>query len=89
MTRTWAAGERVAGDLEVLAAAVDDDIEGRKHVIFALSRLPAHAGVPVLIRIAREHRDPRVRKQAIFWLGRSGDPRALVLLEELLTTPTP
>ncbi len=40
-------------------------------------------------RFRREHRDPRVRKQAIFWLGRSGDPRALVLLEELLTTPTP
>ena len=37
------------------------------------------------IRIARTHRDPEVRKQAVFWLGQSNDPRAIALFEELLT----
>jgi len=38
-----------------------------------------------LIRIARTHRNPELRRKAIFWLGQSEDPRALALFEELLT----
>jgi HEAT repeat protein len=33
---------------------------------------------------ARTHQKPEVRKQAIFWLGRTGDARALAFFEELL-----
>ncbi len=36
---------------------------------------------------ARSHPDPEVRRKALFWLGQSGDPRALALFEELLTKP--
>jgi HEAT repeat protein len=42
-------------------------------------------GVPLLISLARTNKNPVVRKQAIFWLGESRDPRALDFLEEILT----
>jgi hypothetical protein len=35
--------------------------------------------------VARSHRDPAVRKQAMFWLGQSRDPRALAFFEQILT----
>ena len=57
----------------------------RSHAVFALSQLSDNAGVPALIDIARSHRSPLIRGRAIFWLGESGDPRAIVLFEELLT----
>ncbi|HYT72343.1 MAG TPA: HEAT repeat domain-containing protein [Gemmatimonadales bacterium] len=63
--------------------AVDRDV--KESAVFALSQRPREEGVPALIRIARTHRDPDVRRKAIFWLGQSDDPRALALFEELLT----
>ncbi len=63
------------------------DREVREQAVFALSQRPREEGVPVLIRIARSHRDPKIRQRAIFWLGQSEDPRALALFEELLTGP--
>lgn len=36
------------------------------------------------IEIARTNRNPQVRKQAMFWLGRSSDPRAVSFFEEVL-----
>lgn len=63
------------------------DREVREQAVFALSQRPRDEGVPVLIRIAQSHRDPEIRKRAIFWLGQSEDPRALALFEELLTRP--
>jgi len=37
--------------------------------------LPKDEGVPKLIEIAQNNRNPAVRKQAMFWLGQSNDPR--------------
>src|SRR3989440_12415457 len=51
----------------------------------ALSQLRRDEGVAALIRIARTHASPSVRKKALFWLGQSDDPRAIALFEELLT----
>jgi len=34
--------------------------------------------------VARNNRDPEVRRSALFWLGQSGDPRAISLFEEIL-----
>ena len=80
-----AAGEVVAGDLEDLAVddAIDRDV--RESAVFALSQLDNESGVPALIRIVREHSDSHIRRQAVFWLGQSDDPRAVELFEELLT----
>ncbi|NIN11486.1 MAG: hypothetical protein GTN62_08270 [Gemmatimonadales bacterium] len=82
-----AAGEATAEGLEDLAVDESGDFEVRKSAIFALSQLRDDQGVPILIRIARTNTNPRLRKQAIFWLGQSHDPRALALFEELLTKP--
>jgi hypothetical protein len=53
--------------------------------VFALSQLPRDRGVPLLIDVARSaHRHPAVRRAAMFWLGQSGDPRAIEFFEEVL-----
>ena len=80
-----AAGEAATSGLDSLSrdATVDRDVQ--KQVVFALSQRPRDEGVPILIRVARTHRDPEVRRDAMFWLGQSNDPRAIALFEEVLT----
>ena len=58
----------------------------RDHIIFSLSQTstPDHQGTTELIRLVRESRDKQIRRQAMFWLGQSEDPRALDLLTEIL-----
>ena len=51
---------------------------------FALSQMPKEDGVPKLIQVAQTNRNPEVRKQAMFWLGQSNDPRALEFFEKVL-----
>jgi HEAT repeat protein len=77
------AGERAAG---TIGRAVDEDpiSEVRKLAVFAISQLPQDEAVPRLIALAQTHKDPGVRKQAMFWLGQSGDPRALEMFERIL-----
>lgn len=64
-------------------AAVDREV--RESAIFALSNRRDKEGIPSLINIVRTNRDPELRKKALFWLANSRDPRALDLIEELLT----
>lgn len=78
------AGKQVAGTLAD-AAANDPDEKVKRDAVFALSRLPKEEGIPLLINLARTNRSMVVRKQAMFWLGQSGDPRALSFFEEVLT----
>jgi HEAT repeat protein len=59
-------------------------LEIKKHAVFALSQLPDDKGTPMLMQIARNNPHPRLRKEAIFWLGQSGDPSALDFFEEIL-----
>jgi HEAT repeat protein len=76
------AGDRAAG---TITQALDDpETEVRKKAVFALSQLPQNEGVPKLIELARTHRDAGVRRQAMFWLGQSRDPRALAFFEQVL-----
>ena len=56
----------------------------KKKVVFALSQLPNDAGVPKLMDVARNNRNQEVRKQAMFWLGQSHNPRAVQFFEEVL-----
>lgn len=79
-----AAGDAVAGELGEIVEDESEDREVREHAIFALSQRPADEGVPALIRVARTNADLRLRKKALFWLGQSGDPRAIALFEEIL-----
>jgi len=82
-----AAGEAATQDLTDLVDDADVDRDVKEQAVFALSQQPREAGVPALIRIARTHPEPGVRRKALFWLGQSDDPRALTLFEELLTKP--
>ncbi|MDQ2665283.1 MAG: HEAT repeat domain-containing protein [Gemmatimonadota bacterium] len=64
----------------------DGDIGLKKHAVFVLSQLPHDEGVPALINVARSNVDQRVRGQALFWLGQTGDARALAVFESILRT---
>ena len=79
------AGKR---SLEVLGNVVeksDDDTEVQKHAVFAISQRRRDEAVPLLIKIAKTHPKAEVRKQAMFWLGQTGDDRALEFFKEILS----
>jgi HEAT repeat protein len=69
---------------------IDDDDENsdgedlKAHAVFVMSQLPHGEGVPSLLEVARTNKDAHVRGKALFWLGQSGDPRALSLFESIL-----
>ena len=79
-----AAGEKAtAGLVDVVGdAAADQDV--RLQAVFAISQRPKDEGIPALLEIAKNSQDPRIRKQSIFWLGQSGDPRAISYFESVL-----
>ncbi len=80
------AAEAVATrELDALTGDDDIDRDVKEAAVFALSQRPRDEGVPVLLRVARDNRDPAVRRKAIFWLAQLDDPRAVALFEELLT----
>ena len=82
-----AAAARVSGtalfnDYEARDESDDEVVRGE--AIFAISQQPHDESVPVLIRVARTNKDPVLRKKALFWLGQSGDSRAIDLFSEIL-----
>ena len=62
----------------------DPDTAVKKTAVGALARMPKDQGVPLLIQVARTNRNAEVRRQAMFWLGESKDPRAVSFFEEIL-----
>ncbi len=80
-----AAGDAATANLNSLVLDNSVDREVREQAVFALSQRPRDEGVPALIAVAKTNKDPDIRKKALFWLGQSGDPRALDLFEQLLT----
>lgn len=79
-----AAGDAATRGLDSIVYQDSTDRAVREQAVFALSQRPKDEGVPVLMRVARTHPDPAIRKKALFWLAQSGDPRALGLFEDLL-----
>jgi hypothetical protein len=61
-----------------------DDDEMRSQAVFVLSQRPKTESVPELIELARSSKHPSARRSAIFWLGQTGDPRAVDVFAELL-----
>lgn len=66
--------------LELIASESDEEI--REQGVFALSQLDD--GALYLARLLRESAHADVRRQALFWLGQSEDPRALAEIEKIL-----
>jgi len=62
----------------------DEDTKVKESAVFAISQLPQEKSVPMLIDIARTNKNPKVKKQAIFWLGQKDDEAALKFFEEIL-----
>lgn len=60
----------------------DDDV--RSSAVFALSQQPKEIAIPRLLEVARRNTHAAARAQALFWLGQSGDSRAVDLFEEIL-----
>lgn len=63
---------------------IDEDTKVKESAVFAISQLPSEKSVPMLIDIARTNKNPKVKKQAIFWLGQKDDDAALKFFEEIL-----
>ena len=78
------AGERSLNALKDTLDSADADTEVQKQAVFAISQRPKDESVPLLIKIAKTHANPAVRKQAIFWLGQTGDERAVDFFKEIL-----
>jgi HEAT repeat protein len=75
-------------DLGEIYDTAADDTELRNQVIFVLSqRKNDTAATDKLLDIARREQDRELRRQAIFWLGQSRDPRVPKLLEEIINRP--
>jgi HEAT repeat protein len=79
------AGQKSLAALNDALDSNDADTEVQKQAVFAISQRPKDESVPMLIKIARNHAKPGVRKQAIFWLGQTGDERAVDFFKEVLT----
>jgi len=57
----------------------------RQHYTFVLSQRRDAEALDKLIDVAEHDRDKSVRRQALFWLGQSKDPRALAYIRDLVT----
>lgn len=57
----------------------------REHYTFVLSQRRDSAAVEQLISVAEHDDDRSVRRQAMFWLGQSHNPRARAYLQEVLS----
>jgi hypothetical protein len=85
------AGAKLSGRVNDLSdpdddESVSDESQARSSAVFALSQLRNHEGIPPLLQVAQTNRDVRVRRSALFWLGQSGDARALDLFEKILSS---
>jgi hypothetical protein len=78
------AGDKVASTIRERVDQ-DPDTDVKKKAVFALSQLPRDEGVPLLIQVARANTNAEVRRQAMFWLGQSKDPRAIEFFAEILS----
>ena len=52
--------------------------------MFALSQLPDEEGTQALIDVIKTTKDRDLKREALFWLGQSDDPRALDVIAQLL-----
>ena len=60
------------------------ETEMKEQVIFVLSQRRDSTAVDKLMDIVRRETDPKLRGNALFWLGQSRDPRVARFLEEII-----
>lgn len=77
------AGDRSLKFLSDVIEKNDSDAEIQKQAVTAIGQRRKDEAIPLLIKVAKTHPNLTVRKQAIFWLGQSGDERALAFFKEI------
>jgi hypothetical protein len=83
----WVSHEASAAATAGLGAVANDDDAAtsvRSDALFFLAQKKAE-GIPALIRVVNESKSVKLKKDAIFFLSQSRDPRALDLFEKLLS----
>ena len=60
------------------------DMEIRRQALASLASVRDNAGIDKLIEVARNEKQPELRRAAVSALSRSKDPRALELLQEII-----
>ena len=72
----WIARRAESQAVGIISQAIDNDpdVEVKRQAVSALSQLPRNEGIPLLIKLARSHTNPVVRKQAMHRLGQSTIP---------------
>jgi hypothetical protein len=80
------ATRQISEDAIRRAIETDPETEVKKKAVSALTQIRNGDGVPLLIEIAKTNRNAAVKKEAMVWLGRSKDPRAVKFFEDLLAT---
>lgn len=78
------ASDRVGEHLAGIASAEAEDQEVRNAAVFALSQRPETESVPALMELAQEAPHVRTRRQALFWLAQSDDPRVADFFADLI-----
>jgi len=63
---------------------VDPDTQKQKYEVLRIARQGGDEAIPRLIEIAKTHPKTVIRRHALYYLGHSGDERALEFFEELL-----
>ena len=61
-----------------------DDAKLRTQAVYSISQRDRSESVPALMDLARTSQHPEVRKAAIYWLGQTGDLRAVSVYAQLL-----
>jgi HEAT repeat protein len=79
------AGKRSFEFLSATAQSTDGNAEVQVQAVRSIGERKSEETVPLLIKIARTHPNPMVRKQAMRSLSESGDPRAVDFFREVLT----
>ncbi|MFQ5627209.1 MAG: HEAT repeat domain-containing protein [bacterium] len=83
----WLGNVNIEQSFEFLRTIIDDDgdEEVQEHAVFVLTQHGDKEEVArMLIDIAKNHRSPKVRKKAIFWLSQTDDEQALSFFKEIL-----
>lgn len=77
-----------AGGTAAQIAAIYDrasnDLEIRKQAVGVLANMRDGAGIEKLLDVARNEKNAELKKAAVSYLGRTKDPRAMALLQEIV-----
>lgn len=79
----WASQSGSIGAPELGRMYDTGDTQMKEQIIFSLSQ--RRDGIDKLLDIARNEKDAKLRSRAIFWIGQSRDPRAVKLLQEIVS----